>query len=134
MVFSGKNRLPMLLGFFFMIIVLIVCVSNSSFLNNNLVTEHLDNGPVGMGDNNGPVGMGDDTLNKKEPSESSNETSPGEVLDESTSETTEQFTTDIPSCLPKDQLMPQELLPQDTESNQWNLATGSTATLIIVKK
>lgn len=29
-------------------------------------------------------------------------------------------TDSVPGCLPKDQLMPQELLPQDNEANQWS--------------
>lgn len=116
----------MLLGFFFMIIVLIVCVSNSSFLNNNLVTEHLDNVPEGMSDDNLSK-LNPDVHQLVQHSESSNPTSLEEVPDGFPSESVnpeaeEKFTTDIPSCLPKDQLMPQELLPQDTESNQWNLA------------
>ena len=34
----------------------------------------------------------------------------------------DKIQTNIPSCLPKDQLMPQELLPQDSPANQWSLA------------
>ena len=33
--------------------------------------------------------------------------------------------TNIPSCLPKDQLMPQELLPQDTPANQCEFSKSS---------
>ena len=113
--FTGKNRILMLSGFFVLIIILVVCVNNSTILNGNLVTENL----VGN-DFEFPLANGGDG-SEGDGSEGDGSEGDGSEGDDS-EEVKESFTTDIPSCLPKDQLMPQELLPQDSESNQWSLA------------
>tara|TARA_B100001248_G_C27375190_1_gene453868 strand:- start:15 stop:539 length:525 start_codon:yes stop_codon:yes gene_type:complete len=102
--FTQKNRILTLLGILFLVIVLIVGVNKSTIFG-----EHFSN------DSN--VESSND-LNVQ-----TNEVSDiNEVPAPAPEEVQSDSATNIPSCLPKDQLMPQELLPQDTPANQWSLA------------
>ena len=102
--FTQKNRILTLSGFLFLIVVLIVCVNKSTVFG-----EHFSH------DND--LESSDD-LNVQGNEERDQNEIPAPVSGEIQSDST----TNIPSCLPKDQLMPQELLPQDTPANQWSLA------------
>ena len=110
MVSKNNKRLLMLGGFLGLVIILIIFVNqneNFSLLNSEEPQgapaedikvendEERDHNEI-----NSPVG---EALEGFEPNE-------------------EKIQTNIPSCLPKDQLMPQELLPQDSPANQWSLA------------
>jgi hypothetical protein len=117
--FTEKHRIMTLSGFLVLIVILIVCVNKSNMfaenfaepghpqvprasedtmLNNSLLVDDAD-------DNEVPAPVPPQIKEHFE--------EPGPSTDPSTN---------IPSCLPKDQLMPQELLPQDTPANQWSLA------------
>ena len=103
--FTQKNRILTLSGFLFLIVVLIVCANKSSMFR-----EHFDDNEVEVEPSSDFNVQGDEQLDLNE--------IPAPALEENSSD----LTTNIPSCLPKDQLMPQELLPQDTPANQWSLA------------
>jgi hypothetical protein len=103
--FTQKNRILTLSGFLFLIVVLIVCANKSSMFR-----EHFDDNEFEVEPSGDFNVQGDEQIDLDE--------IPAPALEESPS----ALTTNIPSCLPKDQLMPQELLPQDTPANQWSLA------------
>ena len=103
-------------GFLILIVILILCVNNSSMFSEHFAESKYPKVPRAAEDINGDSLLDDNTY--------SNEV-PGPVHSEK-DDKREHFqgdsATNIPGCLPKDQLMPQELLPQDSESNQWSLA------------
>ena len=115
--FTKKQyRIFTLVGFLVLIVLLIVCVNNS-----NLFSEHF----APNGDIQSPMPSEDTEVENSMLVDyaDSNETPEKVPSGEPQKEHFEGGSaTNIPSCLPKDQLMPQELLPQDSESNQWSLA------------
>jgi|TARA_B110001454_G_C12613278_1_gene389636 hypothetical protein len=101
--FTEKNRILTLSGFLILIVVLLLCTNKSTMFGENFANVDYPAVPSPSYD----IDIQDDEDRDK---------------DEVPASIEEHLTTDIPSCLPKDQLMPQELLPQDSESNQWSLA------------
>ena len=114
--FTKKHRIITLVGFLFLIIVLIVCVNNSNLFSEHFATKEYPQVPMAAEDVNVDNSMLVDDADSNETPEEVPSGEPQKEHFESGS------ATNIPSCLPKDQLMPQELLPQDSESNQWSLA------------
>ena len=111
MVSKNNKRLLMLGGFLGLVIILIIFVNqneNFSLLNSE---ESQVKQSESIEDEN------DEKLDKDEIHASA-----GGELEEGFEPNEEKIQTNIPSCLPKDQLMPQELLPQDSPANQWSLA------------
>ena len=115
--FTKKHRIITLAGFLLLIVVLIVCVNNSNLFSEHFARQEYPSVPNASEDINvdNSLLMSDADSNEVPAS-----------VDSDKEEMKEDFNngsaTNIPSCLPKDQLMPQELLPQDSESNQWSLA------------
>ena len=106
--FTEKHRIMTLSGFLVLIVILIVCVNKS-----NMFAEHFAEVSEAPEASEAPIAA-EDHDNETHASVSSN------IQEQPVPSTNPS--TNIPSCLPKDQLMPQELLPQDTPANQWSLA------------
>jgi hypothetical protein len=119
--FTKKQyRIFTLVGFLVLIVVLIVCVNNSNLFTEHFAPKEYPQVPMAAEDVNVDNSMLVDDADSNE--------IPAPVQDSSSKDESQKehfeggSATNIPSCLPKDQLMPQELLPQDSESNQWSLA------------
>lgn len=114
MVSKNNKRLLMLGGFLGLVIILIIFVNqneNFSSLDSEEPQKYL-------------VAPAEDTKDENDEEKDHDEinASAGGELEEGFEPNEEKIQTNIPSCLPKDQLMPQELLPQDSPANQWSLA------------
>lgn len=115
--FTKRHRIMTLGGFLVLIVILIVCVNNSNFLSEHFAEPGYPKVPKAAEDINvdNSLLLDDADSNEVPASVYSGEDDKKEHFQGGSA-------TNIPSCLPKDQLMPQELLPQDSESNQWSLA------------
>lgn len=113
MVSKNNKRLLMLGGFLGLVIILIIFVNQNERFSL-LGSDGSQESRVAPAED--PEVENDEKLDKDEI-----HAPVGKVL-EGFEPNEEKIQTNIPSCLPKDQLMPQELLPQDSPANQWSLA------------
>lgn len=113
MVSKNNKRLLMLGGFLGLVIILIIFVNqNESFSLLNSEESQVTSAKVAPAE--------EDKNDEEREHNEINE--PVEKALEGFEPNEDKIQTNIPSCLPKDQLMPQELLPQDSPANQWSLA------------
>tara|TARA_B100001123_G_C15222289_1_gene991755 strand:+ start:210 stop:761 length:552 start_codon:yes stop_codon:yes gene_type:complete len=110
----GKNKViqnvAILAGLFLFILGISCLINNSNFLPENF-TEHADQQVTT--DNTDQT---ETTDNADENSDNKDGDKDGDKVEHFSHNGTES----VPGCIPKQQLMPQELLPQDSEANQWS--------------
>lgn len=100
------QNVAILAGLFLFILGISCLINNSSFLRENMSnSEETEREAMTQPDSTEDEADSNDTdnMNMKENFENSS-------------------TESVPGCIPKDQLSPQELLPQDSEANQWSQA------------
>ena len=108
----GKNKViqnvAILAGLFLFILIIYFLINNSNFLSEKFAVNEDDKKDIdrkntkgGKYINSTGKGKGDEDFVENFSHNAS-------------------ATESVPGCLPKQQLMPQELLPQDSEANQWS--------------
>lgn len=105
------QNVAILAGLFLFILGISCLINNSNFLKENMTSEKPEKVEEdNLEDDNGDEDGEDETEVKND-----NFTVGKENFENSSTES-------VPGCIPKDQLSPQELLPQDSEANQWSQA------------
>ena len=110
------QNVAILAGLFLFILGISCLINNSNFLKENMTSGEKDENIVkdNLEHDNGDEDGVDETEEETE-EKNDNFTVGKENFENSSTES-------VPGCIPKDQLSPQELLPQDREANQWSQA------------
>lgn len=107
------QNVAILTGLFLFILGISCLINNSNFSLENMVNPE-DSNMENMKDNN------DSKKEKEKETMTISDNLNEDPVTENFQSQGNSPTDSVPGCLPKDQLMPQELLPQDNEANQWS--------------